>query len=581
VTSHDVTGGPFDVDAVAAALRWAIGRSPRQADQTADRELLRELVARVDPGPEGSRRALDARLDALLARLAASGEIADHCAPRHRAWVDDVARIYFCAADDLPDDLRRRIGSETVLAHLPDGVSNRARAAALALGIEPNVVRVRREPVVLEAAAATLVARLPAVVAPTPPADAAPVAPAPLPSVAPVDLPPVDATPVDPAPAGPHRTRRLALVAAGLLLVAAVVAAVALVGGDEDGDDDRTAPSRPAAALAEAPALTSPVVVLGQDDRGGLVAVTDDGIVPLGLDGVATAAAVRDGSVVHVVAERHDGHLAYVAVGEAAAEWVDLGEGRAATVGATTAGTAVVVAVAGPDAHLVRRSIGRDGRPDGDWERLSATGVVDVDLTANLDGRLEAGGVTTDGTAFNVWQSEPPDGWSAYSDARGGNDGVRAQLLTNLDGRLELFVERTDGSLWNTWQVAQGRGWRDGWDPRYLTGLRHWQVAVGAEGGLVAVALTDDGAVLRRQVPAPQADGTTKMMWPPSTVVEPLDLLDGAEPTAVTVIGGDDEALVVVTGAGRTMAAAVGPDGLGPVRALAEVDLAALVGLDG
>jgi len=158
---------------------------------------------------------------------------------------------------------------------------------------------------------------------------------------------------------------------------------------------------------------------------------------------------------------------------------------------------------------------------------------------------------------------------------------VRAQLLTNLDGRLELFVERTDGSLWNTWQVAQGRGWTDVWDPRYLTDLRHWQVAVGVEGRLVAVALTDDGAVLRRQFPLPQPDGTTRLMWLPSTAVEPLDLLDGAEPTAVTVTGGDREALVVVTGAGRTVAASVGPEGLGPVRALAEVDLAALVAVDG
>jgi hypothetical protein len=580
VTSHDATGGPFDVDAVAAALRWSIGRSPRQADQTADRELLRELVAHIDPGPDGSRRALDARLDALLARLAASGEIADHCAPRHRAWVDDVARIYFCAADDLPEDLRRRIDSETVLAHLPDGVSNRARAAALALGIEPNVIRVRREPVVLEAAAAALVARLPTVVAPAPPAVPDPVVPAPPPPVTAVDPPPADPVLVDPAPDGSHRTRRLALVAAGLLLIVAVIAAVALVGGDEDADD-RTGPSRPTAALAEAPALTSPVVVLGQDDQGALVAVTDDGVVPLGLDGVATADAARDGAIVHVVAERHDGHLAYVAIGQEAAEWVDLGVGRAATVGATTAGTAIVVAVTGPDARLVRRSIGRDGRPDGDWERLSATNVVDVDLTANLDGRLEAGGVTADGTAFNVWQSEPPDGWSAYSDERGGTDGVRAELLTNLDGRLELFVERTDGSLWNTWQVAQGRGWTDVWDPRYLTDLRHWRVAVGAEGRLVAVALTDDGAVLRRQIPVAQLDGTTKLMWPGSTVFEMLDLLGGPEPTAVTVTGGDEEALVVATGAGRTRAAVVGLDGLGPVRALAEVDLAALIAVDG
>lgn len=43
--------------------------------------------------------------------MAAAGTIADHCHPRHRAWVIDAARLYFCSPDDLPPDLRERVGS--------------------------------------------------------------------------------------------------------------------------------------------------------------------------------------------------------------------------------------------------------------------------------------------------------------------------------------------------------------------------------------------------------------------------------------------------------------------------------------
>ena len=118
MTSDDVTETDVDVDvdAVAAALRWTIGRSPRDVDEAADRGLLRDLVARLEPDADRSPAALDARLDELLAEMAATDELADHCAARHRAWLGDVARIYFCAPEDLPSDLRDRIGSETILA---------------------------------------------------------------------------------------------------------------------------------------------------------------------------------------------------------------------------------------------------------------------------------------------------------------------------------------------------------------------------------------------------------------------------------------------------------------------------------
>jgi hypothetical protein len=317
------------------------------------------------------------------------------------------------------------------------------------------------------------------------------------------------------------------------------------------------------------------------DADGDLLALTGDGVVGLGLGRVATADAARDGDRVHIVAERRDGHLVHTVVGPDPHPWADLGIARTATVGATTEGTSVVVAVRGDEGELVRRTIGLDGGPAGPWARLSATEVVDVDMAANLDGRLEVGGVTEHGTAFNAWQSEPPDGWSEFIDDRGGRDGVRTQLLANEDGRLELFVERTDGEVWNTWQVAQGRGWIDEWDPRYLAGARSWRIAVGVEGRLVAVALTDDGVVLRQQVPVPQADGTTKLMWPPSTVVTPLDPLGGVAPTALTVVDGEDGAVVVASGDGRTVRVPIDAEGPGAPEPVADVSLTELVPVDG
>jgi len=160
VSSNEQEPWHFEVDHVASALRWAIGRSPRQADEYADRRLLREMVTELDGRDPLTFELAQDRLSALLSEMALNGEIADNAPPRHRDWVNDVAAIYFCPPRDLPEDLRRRIASETVLARLSDNVSNRARATALVLGIEPNIVRVRREPLVLDAAAAALVARL-------------------------------------------------------------------------------------------------------------------------------------------------------------------------------------------------------------------------------------------------------------------------------------------------------------------------------------------------------------------------------------------------------------------------------------
>ncbi|QYG93382.1 hypothetical protein HC251_13750 [Iamia sp. SCSIO 61187] len=562
MTSDDVS--ETDVDAVAAALRWTIGRSPRDVDEAADRRLLRDLVARLEPDVDRAPAARDARLDQLLAEMAASDELADHCAARHRPWIGDVARIYFCAPEDLPPDIRDRIGSETILAHLTDGVSNRARAAARALGIDDNVVRVRREPVVLDAAAAALVARLAVADGPRPAAETSP--------------PPGPTT-----PASPSGSRSRALVRAVVLAAVALsVAAGALVALTSRGTDEGRSSSPTVAVVGEAPAVLASVSVLGIDDAGALVAVSAGGLVPLGVEDVVAADAARDGDVLHVVVEQAGGRLVHAALGPRPSRWVGLGTGlRGPEVGVATDGQAEVVAIRSDDGDLVRRRVGLDGEPEGDWAPLSATDVVDVDVTVNLDGRLEVGGVTSDGTAFNIWQSEPPHGWSSYSDDRGGTAGRRVQLLTNRDGRLEIYAERADRTLWNTWQVAQGRGWFREWNPRHVEDLRRWRVAVGADARLVAVALTDTGVILRRQVPVPQADGSVRMMWPPATVVEPLDPLGGATPTDVTVVSTDDGARVVATGAGRTTAIEVGLDTLSPVRPLAAGALATLVPVDG
>lgn len=533
---------PPDVERLALALRRAIGRSP-QTDEEADRRLLRAVAARLAPGLAPTPSALDAHLAAVLAEVATTGELADRADPRHRAWIEPVGRIYLCAPEDLPDDLTHRIGSDTVLQHLGDGVTNRARAAARVLGVSEGSVRVRREPVLLRAAAAALLAR-------------------------------VERT----EPTGVPVRWLVAAGAAALVLVLVVLVAVVGSGGDDREDAAEGGPTVPERPI---PVVAGPPSVLGLRD-GTLVAVADGSATPLGLDAVVEVDAHRRDDVVHVVAELETGRLVYGAVGPDPARWVDLGAGRRAPqVAVDRTGRPVVVAIEGADGHVVRVAVDDEGRPDGGWQPLAATGAADIDMATNGDGRLEVGGVATTGVAFNVWQTGAPGGWSNYSDPRAGEDGVRIQAVANLDGRLELFVERDDRSLWNTWQEAPGRSWRTGWDTRYLERLRDWRVTVGPEGRLVAVALTDDGVVLRRQIPVPQADGTTKLMWPPSTEIEELDPLGGPVPVALTAVAGDDGVEVVATGPGGTVAVPVGPDGPGAARPLVAERFDALVPVDG
>lgn len=563
MTNDDAGPRPVDIDALAAALRWTIGRSPR-ADEDADRRVLRDVAARLGPDDGSSAAALDRRLDATLAELAATGVVADHCAPRNRTWVDAMARVYLCPPDELPEPIREAIGP-TALPFLRDGATNRARAAAAVLGVDSATVRVRREPLLLEAVASALADRATGV-----DADPVPVAPTPRP-----------ASP----PAAPRPGLLLAGAAVLVVATAVVTALVTAAVTREDGRRVDTATEQvvdtgpPAPRLGAAPALPSDTVVLGLVD-GALVAVGAES-TPLGLDQVLAADAERSGDVVHVVARRTDGTVAYAALHDGAGEWREVDTGATdVAVGVDSDGLAVVVAVRGPDGDLARRRVDLDGTPLEPWARLPATGVADADVVTNADGRLEVVGAFVGGASFNVWQTEAPDGWSEVLDRRGGEMARQVQGITNTDGRLELFALRRDAEVWNTWQVAPGRGWLDDWDTRHLDEVTQWRVAVGADDLLVAVAVIDDEVVLRRQVWVPQDDGRIIAQWPPSTLVEPIDPLGSTRVTAASVVSGDDEAIAVVSGAGRTVAVPVGT-GFGPERDLAPVALDAIVAFDG
>jgi hypothetical protein len=96
------------------------------------------------------------------------------------------------------------------------------------------------------------------------------------------------------------------------------------------------------------------------------------------------------------------------------------------------------------------------GKPPG-WFHLHHIAVG-----KNLDGRLEAFAVSTDGLLWQIWQTAADNGWSHW-ESRGKPTVGEIELTSpavgkslvverNEDGRLEAFVVH-HGELWHTWQT--------------------------------------------------------------------------------------------------------------------------------
>jgi hypothetical protein len=105
-----------------------------------------------------------------------------------------------------------------------------------------------------------------------------------------------------------------------------------------------------------------------------------------------------------------------------------------------------------------------------EWKTLGAP-ARDASLTdqftvgRNQDGRQEVFAVGSDGNVWQIWQTAPNGGWSAWGKLGQPPAGIRrADRITvgsNEDLRQELFVMGGDDALWHIWQVAPNAGWSD------------------------------------------------------------------------------------------------------------------------
>jgi hypothetical protein len=98
------------------------------------------------------------------------------------------------------------------------------------------------------------------------------------------------------------------------------------------------------------------------------------------------------------------------------------------------------------------------GRPDGD-------ALLTDQFTAgrNQDGRQEVFAIGSDGSAWQIWQTAPNGGWSAWGELGRPPVGLRRSdritVGSNEDGRQELFAMGGDDALWHVWQTAPNLGW--------------------------------------------------------------------------------------------------------------------------
>src|SRR5207244_5737191 len=87
-------------------------------------------------------------------------------------------------------------------------------------------------------------------------------------------------------------------------------------------------------------------------------------------------------------------------------------------------------------------------------------------VSQNLDGRLEAFTIGSDGALWHIWQTTPNGTWSKWASLglpKAVSITSPPTVEKNKDGRLEVLVSGHDGALWHIWQTVPGNGWGN-WD---------------------------------------------------------------------------------------------------------------------
>src|SRR6266700_7193541 len=109
--------------------------------------------------------------------------------------------------------------------------------------------------------------------------------------------------------------------------------------------------------------------------------------------------------------------------------------------------------------------------PNGTWSSWTPLGkppnlnAINAPFVAqNADGRLEAFTVGADGALWHVWQTTPNGVWSNWFSsgqpaASIRNTSTSLAVSQNLDGRLEAFTIGSDGALWHIWQTTPNGTW--------------------------------------------------------------------------------------------------------------------------
>jgi hypothetical protein len=87
-------------------------------------------------------------------------------------------------------------------------------------------------------------------------------------------------------------------------------------------------------------------------------------------------------------------------------------------------------------------------------------------LALNADRRFEVFAPGNDGNLWHIWQTQPNNGWSSWSN-RGTPPNIKfaspPAVMLNPDRRLELFTVGNDGHVCHIWQIARGGAWSNWW----------------------------------------------------------------------------------------------------------------------
>ena len=131
------------------------------------------------------------------------------------------------------------------------------------------------------------------------------------------------------------------------------------------------------------------------------------------------------------------------------------------------------------DGRLEAFTVGADGAlwhvwqttPNGVWSNWFSSGQpaasirntsTSLAVSQNLDGRLEAFTIGSDGALWHIWQTIPNGTWSNWASLglpAGASITSPPTVGKNKDGHLEVLVSGHDGALWHIWQTVPGNGW--------------------------------------------------------------------------------------------------------------------------